>query len=47
MNDFDFSFVIEKATQEQVDRIFKVFLEAVEKEGLYCGGGFKPLEDEE
>jgi hypothetical protein len=44
--DFDFSHIIEKATQEQVDRIFKIFLKAVEKEGLYCGGGYKEVSNE-
>ena len=47
MNNFDFSFIIEKATIEQVERINDAFLKAVEKEGLFCGGGYKPVEDVE
>ena len=45
--DYDFSMVVEQATEEQMDRINDAFVKAVEKEGLSCGGGFKPLEEKD
>lgn len=42
-SNWHFDHVIQHATPEQMDRIVDVFIEAVEKEGLYCGGGFHPV----
>ena len=38
-----FSQVVENATMQQMDRILKAFIAAVEKEKLFCGGGFHAL----
>ncbi len=38
-----FDHVIQDATAEQMDRIADAFINAVEKEDLYCGGGFHPV----
>jgi len=35
--------VVAGATSEQMDRIVDAFIDAVEKEGLYCGGSFHPV----
>jgi hypothetical protein len=37
------SHVVENATEEKMNRIWDAFIDAVEKEGLYCGGGMHPL----
>lgn len=42
-NDRHFDHAIQAATPEQMDRIVEAFIDAVEKEGLYCGGGFHPV----
>ena len=44
--DWDFSFIVEQATAEQMDKINNAFLKAVEKEGLYCGGGYREVSNE-
>jgi hypothetical protein len=37
------SHVVANATEEKMNRIWDAFIDAVEKEGLYCGGGMHPL----
>ena len=41
--DWHFDHVVQDATTEQMDRIVDAFIDAVEKEGLYCGGSFHPV----
>jgi hypothetical protein len=41
--DWHFSHVVQDATAAQMDHIWDAFIDAVEHEGLYCGGGLHPL----
>lgn len=40
--DWHFDHIVERASTEQMHRILDAFIDAVEKEGLYCGGGLHP-----
>jgi hypothetical protein len=42
-SDWHFDHVVQNASAEQTDRIWDAFIDAVEKEGLYCGGGLHPV----
>lgn len=39
-NDWHFDHVVANATEEKMNRIWDAFIDAVEKEGLYCAGSF-------
>lgn len=41
--DWHFDHIVERAATEQMHRILDAFIDAVEKEGLYCGGGLHPI----
>ena len=41
--EWHFDHIVAGATSEQMDRIVDAFIDAVEKEGLYCGGSFHPV----
>lgn len=40
--DWEVSLLIQKTGEEQAERVFNAIIDAVEKEGLFCGGGMKP-----
>ena len=44
---WEFSWAVEKVTEEQADRIADAFIEAVEKEGAVCGGGYHECKDKD
>jgi len=46
MPEWKFSFILENATEEQANRIADAFIDAVEKEGLRCNGGYKTCQEE-